>query len=84
MSTVTMNVRMEESTRRNLDEVATAIGMTSSAVVNVLVKRFVDERGFPFPVREYVPTEAEFAAEMDRRYEEMLAGNFTNHDLIEV
>ena len=84
MATTTMNIRLEESTRARLDEVASAIGMNSSAVVNVLVKRFVDERGFPFPVKEYVPSEADFTAEMDRRYEEMLAGKFVEHDLIEV
>ena len=44
------------------------------------MKRFVDEGGFPFAVRRRVPTEDEFAREMDARYRSMLEGNEAAHD----
>ena len=47
------------------------------------MKRFVDEGGFPFAVRKRVPTEVEFAREMDARYHSMLEGNEESHDLME-
>lgn len=82
--TTTMNIRMDERVKSDLDDIATAIGLSSSAVVNVLVKRFVAERGFPFEVKAPAPTEEEFAAEMERRYAEVVAGKYVTHELIEV
>ena len=48
------------------------------------MKRFVSDGGFPFAVRKPVPTEEQFAAEMEARYQRMLAGEESQHDLIEV
>ena len=51
------------------------------------MRQFVQRGGFPFDVvrpEGYVPTEREFAAEMDRRWQRMQAGHCEQHDLIEV
>lgn len=84
MGTMAFNVRMDEDIKASMDEIAAAIGLTTSAVINVFARQFVANRGFPFDVVAPVPTEKEFADEMDRRYAEMLAGGYVNHDLVEV
>ena len=48
------------------------------------MKRFVADGGFPFDVVAHVPSEREYAAEMDARLARMVAGNETEHNLIEV
>ena len=83
MATTTFNVRMDEGVKSRLDDVAAEIGLSTAAVFNVFARRFIAERGFPFDVKAPVPTEEEFTAEMERRYEEVKAGRFVEHDLIE-
>ena len=38
---------------------------------------------YKFDVVAAVPTEREFTEEMERRYAEMLAGNYVEHELVE-
>ena len=84
MATKSCNIRIDEGVKARMDEVAESLGMTTSTAVNVFARQFIARRGFPFEVRMPVPTEEEFAAEMDRRYEEILAGHYVEHDLVEV
>ena len=44
-------VRLDEDVAARVRSVAEGIGMTTSAVAKVLLKRFADEGGFPFAVR---------------------------------
>lgn len=83
MSTTTMNIRMEEGLKRDVEDVAQGIGLTPTAVFNVFARQFVARRGFPFDVVEPVPTEREFCEEMNRRYSAMLAGHAAEHELAE-
>lgn len=83
MATTTFNVRMDEGVKAQVDEVAELIGLSTAAVFNVFARKFVEQRGFPFDVVAPVPTEREFAEEMERRYAEVKAGNYVVHDLIE-
>lgn len=83
MATATMNIRMDEYLKRDVEEVAQGIGLTPTAVFNVFARQFVARRGFPFEVVEPVPTEKEFGEEMSRRYAAMLAGRATEHELVE-
>ena len=84
MATSTLNVRMDKDIKREMDAISAEIGLTTAAAVNVFARQFIAHRGFPFEVVAPAPTEREFAEEMDRRYEEMLAGSSVEHDLIEV
>lgn len=83
-ATVPLGNRVSTVLKREFDETAEELGMTSTAALTVLMKRFVEDGGFPFEVRRRVPTKAEFTAEMEARYERMLAGEETEHELLEV
>lgn len=83
MSTSTFNIRMDADLKKEVDEVAKSIGLTTAAAFNVFARQFVSHRGFPFDVVAPVPTEKEFAEEMDRIYLEMKNGKESVHELIE-
>lgn len=82
-ATVPLGNRVSPVLKREFDETAEELGLTPTAALTVFMKRFVAEGGFPFDVRRHVPTSREYAAEMDSRYQRMLAGNETEHDLVE-
>ena len=83
MSTATFNIRMDADLKQSVDEVAKSIGLTSASAFNVFARQFVAHKGFPFAVVAPVPTEREFAEEMDRIYSGMSKGQYSAHDLIE-
>lgn len=85
MSTTTMPLgnRVDVNLKREFDATAEEIGLTSTAALTVFMKRFVAEGGFPFSVRKPAPTKDAFTAQMEARYERMLAGQETEHELIE-
>lgn len=80
---VPIGSRVDVNLKRAFDETAEELGLTPTSALTVLMKRFVDEGGFPFAVRKRVPTQAEFADEMDARYRAMVEGGETAHDLVE-
>ena len=82
-TSVPIGSRVDVNLKRAFDETSEELGLTPTSALTVLMKRFVDEGGFPFAVRKRVPTEAEFTCEMDARYRSMLEGNETAHDLVE-
>jgi len=83
MSTATLNIRIDADLKQSVDEVAKSIGLTSAAAFNVFARQFVAHKGFPFAVVAPVPSEREFAEEMDRIYSTMSNGRYSAHDLIE-
>lgn len=83
MATTTFNVRMDENVKAQVDELAGLLGMSTATVFNVFARQFIAHRGFPFDVVAPAPTEREFTEEMERRYAEMLAGNYVEHELVE-
>lgn len=82
-TTTPLGNRVDAELKREFEKTAEKIGMTPTAALTVLMRRFVDDGGFPFDVRVPVPTEAEFSAEMVARYQHMLAGEETEHELVE-
>jgi len=83
MSTATFNIRMDADLKKDVDEVAKSIGLTSAAAFNVFARQFVAHKGFPFPVVAPVPTEREFYEDMDQIYSAMKEGRYSSHDLDE-
>jgi DNA-damage-inducible protein J len=83
MATSTFNIRMDADLKKEVDAVSGSIGLTSAAAFNVFARQFVAHRGFPFAVVAPVPTEKEFAREMDRIYLSMRSDNTAAHELIE-
>lgn len=82
-ATVPLSNRVDATLKSEFDKTAIELGLTPTSALTVFMKRFVEEGGFPFEVRRKVPSRAEFAAEMEARYERMLAGHETEHELME-
>ncbi|MGB4780294.1 type II toxin-antitoxin system RelB/DinJ family antitoxin [Microbacterium sp.] len=83
MGTTTLNIRMDAELKRDVDEVARSLGLTSAAAFNVFARQFVARRGFPFAVVAATPTERQFGEEMDARFAAMRAGAATEHELVD-
>ena len=82
-ATAPLGNRVDVSLKREFDATAEEIGLTPTAALTVFMKRFVADGGFPFEVRRPVPTEEEYAREMDARYRRMRAGDAVARDLVE-
>ena len=82
-ATIPLSNRVDATLKKQFDATAAELGLTSTSALTVLMKRFVDEGGFPFEMRRRVPTKQEFTQEMEARYERMLAGHETAHELLE-
>ena len=48
---ITISARIDEQTKDSAEEIANSIGLSLSAAINIFLKRFVIEQGFPFDVR---------------------------------
>lgn len=83
MSTTTINIRLDVGLKRELEEVASSIGLTPTAVFNVFARQFVAHRGFPFAVVAPAPSEQEFAERRDAIYLAMRGGAASEHELLE-
>ena len=51
MASVTVSFNTDENVKKELDRIATEIGISTSALLNILVKRTVMENGIPFAVK---------------------------------
>lgn len=49
MSTTT--IRLDDGVREEATRIASEMGLTFNAVINILTRKFNAEKGFPFPVR---------------------------------
>lgn len=47
----TFSVRLDEETKRAMDELCESLGLSMSAAFNIFAKAFVRDGGFPFDVR---------------------------------
>lgn len=81
--TVPLGNRVDLELKREFDMTAEEIGISSTAALTVFMRRFVADGGFPFDVKVPVPTRERFTEEMFARYQRMLAGHETEHDLVE-
>ncbi len=82
--TAPLGNRVDVNLKRAFEATAEELGLSATSALTVFMKRFVEDGGFPFDVRRRVPSELEYAAEMDTRYRAMRDGNETEHDLVEV
>lgn len=82
-ATIPLGNRVDANLKRAFDATAEELGLTPTAALTVFMKRFVSDGGFPFDVRKHIPSQSEFVADMDARYQRMLAGHETEHELVE-
>lgn len=47
----TSTIRLDEGVREETTRIASEMGLTFNAVINILVRKFNAEKGFPFPVK---------------------------------
>ncbi len=86
MATVELTVHMSDTQRDELESIAKQLGMSVDSVINVFVDEFIAQRGFPFDVVIDEPpswSKDDFIDEMERRYDDVTAGRFEVHDMIE-
>lgn len=83
MATAVLGNRVDATLKQEFEETANDLGLSATSALTVFMKRFVAEGGFPFEVRQRVPTKQEYEAEMLRRLADMEAGNYTVHELVE-
>ena len=50
MATVSMNFKTDAESKKQFDEVAQELGLSSSALLNIFVKRVAKEKAIPFRV----------------------------------
>lgn len=80
MSTATMNFKTDEQTKKEFNAVAKDLGLTSSALLNVLVTRVAKEKAIPFKV-EVVPEHKEKEYDQETK-KEMIRQLAIENDLI--
>lgn len=49
----TISARIDDQLKARAEEIADSIGIPLSSVINVFLRRFVVEKGFPFPVKAF-------------------------------
>lgn len=54
----TISTRVDDELKTKATAIADSIGIPLSSAINVFLKRFVAENGFPFPVKD--PTDQEY------------------------
>lgn len=47
----TFSIRLDEETKKNMDDLCESLGLSMSAAFNIFAKAFVRDGGFPFEVR---------------------------------
>jgi len=47
----TSTIRLDEGVREETTRIASEMGLTFNAVINILARKFNAEKGFPFPVK---------------------------------
>ncbi len=56
-------IRMDDSVREETTRIASELGLSFNAVINILARKFNAEKGFPFPVR--LETEGKTVFDLD-------------------
>jgi DNA-damage-inducible protein J len=82
MPTKTISIRIDETTKAQMDSFCADVGLNTSTAFKMFAKNVVKNRRLPFDVEaDYVLSENELL----ERYEDMKAGrNSHEHELIEI
>ncbi|MBE6965750.1 MAG: type II toxin-antitoxin system RelB/DinJ family antitoxin [Ruminococcaceae bacterium] len=85
MSQATFSVRMDDSLKKEFDNLCSDFGMSMSTAITVFAKAVVRERKIPFEISAQDP----FYSEKNLKYlaaslEAYRSGKLTSHELIEV
>ena len=81
-TTKSINIRIDEDLKIQSDKVLADLGLTTSAVVSMLLKTIVRNHAVPsdlFTIREQARNNAEYMAKLDRSFAEYKAGFGPQH-----
>lgn len=62
MATTNLNIRIDEELKRNVEEIFSALGLTTTAAFNIFAKAVVRQRGIPFDLSLNSPNADTLAA----------------------
>ncbi|MFJ6990393.1 type II toxin-antitoxin system RelB/DinJ family antitoxin [Limosilactobacillus mucosae] len=77
MASVSMNFKTDSESKKQFDEVAQELGMSSSTLLNIFVKRVAKEKAIPFRVEVY-PEKNDDQVKVPRAVLEELATYYVN------
>ncbi|CAM3146335.1 hypothetical protein FC47_GL001037 [Limosilactobacillus mucosae DSM 13345] len=77
MATVSMNFKTDAESKKQFDEVAQKLGLSSSALLNIFVKRVAKEKAIPFRVA-VVSEKDDDQVEIPRAVMEEIAAYYVN------
>lgn len=77
MATVSMNFKTDAESKKQFDEVAQELGLSSSALLNIFVKRVAKEKSIPFRVA-VVSEKDDDQVEIPRAVMEEIAAYYVN------
>ena len=85
-TTKSINIRIDEDLKIQSDKVLADLGLTTSAVVSMLLKTIVRNNAVPsdlFTIREQARNNAEYLSKLDRSFAEYKAGVGQQNKLLE-
>ncbi len=80
MATTNLNVRVDETLKKNAEELLNDLGMNMSTAVNVFLRQLVRVHGIPFEIKADVPNAETLEAISDVKNERNLHGPFNSVD----
>jgi DNA-damage-inducible protein J len=85
MKMAVVSVRLDDKTKRQLDDFCETIGLNTSSVFKMVAKKITREQRIPFDIDVDPFYDPANIAELERRAKDMKEGrNIVVHDLIEV
>ncbi|MEI2998911.1 type II toxin-antitoxin system RelB/DinJ family antitoxin [Senegalimassilia faecalis] len=83
MATATINIRMDERTKRDMEAVCKDLGMSMTTAFTIFAKKMGRERRIPFEVSVDPFYSEENLAHLRRSVDALNAGHGAAHDLID-
>jgi DNA-damage-inducible protein J len=75
-----MNFKLDAKLKEQFEKVAEGIGINSSALLNILIKRTVVENGVPFEVKVTNVEAEQLESELEKGRQDYLAGKNYSQD----
>lgn len=83
MATATVNVRMDEDTKRGMEAVCKELGMSMSTAFNIFAKKMGREHRIPFEVSVDPFYSEENVSHLRRSVQDLERGRVVSHGLID-
>ncbi|MBQ8132917.1 MAG: type II toxin-antitoxin system RelB/DinJ family antitoxin [Clostridia bacterium] len=78
MATTNLNVRVDETLKKNAEELLSDLGMNMSTAINVFLRQVVRVHGIPFEIKSEIPNAETMAALEDVKNKRNLHGPFSS------